>query len=78
MRVTKRLLIFFGIFFWGIPIGITFSVITAFLKPPAYNQIQSFRFETFIQNLWIWIPIFIVHGILFGLVMDYFSRKYNP
>ncbi len=58
-----------GIFLWGIPTGALCSLVTAFLKPGSFSEIQSFQMAVFVNNCIVFVPLFAFLGGILGLLM---------
>ena len=66
-----------GVLLWGVPLGLTIPFLSAFLKPGHWSEIQEFQQDIFLHNLFIFFPIFIGLGMVYGLWMYRLSQKYQ-
>jgi len=68
-KVKIGVWLFFGVFLWGIPVAVSLSAVVAFVNFTGDSLIlQAFQQDIFWQKLYMFIPIFTVLGVIFGLI----------
>lgn len=75
MKITKTHWILIGIFLWGIPTAVFGAAFLAVIKPGHFPESQPFDNVVFVKMLIILAPIFIIIGLLYGVLMSKLGQK---
>lgn len=75
MIITRRAWVLVGVFFWGLPIGFIVSLTLAIQKTRNVPKGYLFEMAAFINNLYLYLPVFSILGIAFSIIMFRIGEK---
>ena len=64
-----------GILGTGLSVGILMSLTVGFQVPGYLFKLQSFNFKTFLFSLGFFIPVFLIAGYFWGVVVYKYTRR---
>jgi len=64
-----------GVLGTGLPVGILMSITVGFQVPGHLFKLQSFNFKTFFLSLFLFVPVFLVAGYFWGILVYRYTRK---
>jgi hypothetical protein len=64
-----------GVLGTGLPVGILMSITVGFQVPGYLFKMQGFDFKAFLLSLLIFVPVFLIAGYFWGILVYKYSRK---
>ncbi|MBF0619507.1 MAG: hypothetical protein HQL19_05010 [Candidatus Omnitrophica bacterium] len=65
-----------GVLGTGLPVGILMALTMAMQEPGFLFRLQGFHLKTFVFSLCIFLPLFLIAGYFWGLIVYKHTRKH--